>query len=100
MADFDIPNYGSATLPEQAAPDHTDYDIIAQGFGVAGVITGCVVTWTSARNFQITAGQVWIGNTVVTVSLQTFTVANGPTTANYRRIDLITIDLTGTVIQT
>ena len=80
----------------QAVPSETDWQILQGGFGGTGVLSGLTVTPQNppTMTVQVAAGEYLIGGTVYSFGGGSVTV--GVPNA-WDRVDLITIDTTGTL---
>lgn len=97
---FTIPDYANATFPEQAAPDSVDFDALTQGFGVAGVVSGCAVTPSSLMTLAVAAGSLWFAGGTAAVAYAGGTVTIGAADATNPRIDIVTISSAGSAVVT
>lgn len=94
---FNVPDIGDATYDSQASLDSGDLAILAAAAALTGVQSGCAVTAQATPNITVAvaAGVVRIGGRKVNVTGGNVTI----TTANATnaRVDLITVDTTGTL---
>lgn len=93
---FTIPNNPDAFNAHQAEVDKVDLDIIIQGIKGEGVVTGCAVTAQGSPDMTVAvaAGYVAIGGALAAVSSGNVTI--GAADATNPRIDLITVNNSGT----
>ena len=93
---FDVPDVGSAAFASQARWFSTDVDILVAGIGGDGVVSGCAVTAQGSPNntVAVAAGTVQVGTTLATVTGGNVTMTAAH--ATNPRIDLITVNDSGT----
>jgi len=93
---FTIPNEADAFNQNQAEVDKVDIDILVAGIGGDGVVSGCAVTAQGSPDMTVAvaAGVVKIGTTVVAVTSGNVTIGTADSTNP--RIDLITVNNSGT----
>jgi len=94
---FDIPNYGDAAHPFQAAPDSVDFDIVAAGAGMSGVIAGCDVTAQGSPDMtvHVAAGRIALVGVIAAVGATDPVI--GVAHASLPRIDLVVVSGVGVV---
>lgn len=94
---FTIPNYDSATYPDQAEPDSVDFKILGTGISGNGVISGCEVAakGTPDMNVTVSAGTIVVGGTVAAVSAGTLSVSSA--NATNARFDLVRVNSSGSL---
>lgn len=94
-----VPNSSEATYAAQAMPDARDWDTIVAALGGYGVVSGCAVSAHSPANMtvDVAAGTVKIAGTDYAVSEQLSNTI-GAASASNPRIDLITVNTSGTVV--
>ena len=85
----------------QAEPDSVDMDILLLGFQQTGVVSGCAVSESSpaAQTIDVAVGVVAIDNSQIAVSAQADVAVTAADGSN-PRIDLITVNSSGTVVVT
>jgi hypothetical protein len=97
-----LPNEASATYNDQAEPDTVDFEILLLGYQRTGVVSGCDISedpTTPDMTVDVASGVVRLLGNAITVSQSlnnTITTAHG----SYLRIDLITINSSGSVVVT
>lgn len=91
-----IPNEADAAFPDQAEPDAGDFDILANGGGSIGVVSGCAVTAqaTPDMTVAVASGRVVAGALPgVAVTAGNLTIAAAD--ATNPRFDLISVNSSG-----
>lgn len=97
---FRLPNDvfgGTIKQKTQATPFDTDFDILAAGYKLTGVASGCAVTAQVSPNMTVAVAS---GRVLVTGALATVAGGNVTITANSSgqpRLDLIVVSAAGTV---
>lgn len=94
---YTIPNEADAGYPDQAEPDSRDFsDIVAAGFNLTGVASGCAVTAQGSPDMTVAvaSGVVYVGGTKATVSSGNLTIDAAD--ATNARFDLICAASNGT----
>lgn len=93
---FTIPNEADAFNANQAEPDKVDIDILTAGYADSGVIVGCAVTAQVSPDMTVAvaAGAVTVGTAHAAVTAGNVTI--GTADATNPRIDLITVNSSGT----
>lgn len=93
---FTIPNTADAAFAVQAEPDSRDFDMVTAAFAQTGVVSGCAVTTTGTTNgsVSVAVGVVRIAGRRVAVATGTVAIAANAT--GNPRLDLITVDTSGT----
>lgn len=96
-----LPNEADAFNANQAEPDSVDFEILLLGYQRTGVISGCAVTESSpaAQTVDVALGVVSLVGSQITVSVQADVAVSAADGTN-PRIDLITVNLAGTVVVT
>ena len=94
-----VPNSSEATYPAQAMPDARDWDALVLGFAATGVVSGCAVSAQSpaAMFVDVASGSIKVAGVTQAVSAQLNNVI-GAANASNPRIDLITVNDSGTVV--
>jgi hypothetical protein len=95
---FTIPNHAAAFSAFQASPDSVDFDILTAAFQGEGVVAGCAVTSNSNMTVAIAAGIVAVNGVRASVTGANSTIGTADTTNP--RIDLITVNSSGTIATT
>lgn len=93
-----IPNSASATFPAQAEPDSGDISIIEMGHVGYGVLSGLACTPASSGvtlGVAVAVGVAYIGK--IQIPVVGATVTPGAASGSNPRIDLVTVDVTGTL---
>ena len=96
-----LPNEADAFNANQAEPDTVDFEILLLGHQRTGVISGCAVTESSpaAQTVDVAAGTALLAGVETTVSAQADQAVSAADGSN-PRIDLITVNSSGTVVVT
>ncbi len=96
-----LPNEADAFHDNQAEPDSVDFEIILAGIGRTGVLSGCAVTESSpaAQTVDVAVGEVVETGEQITVAVQADVAVSAADGSN-PRIDLITVNGSGTVVVT
>lgn len=96
-----LPNEADAFHDNQAEPDSVDFEILLLGYQRTGVLSGCLVAEdpvTPDLTVDVPVGTVLLDGSQIAVSEQ---LGNAVTTgAGSPRIDLVTINSSGTVVIT
>lgn len=95
---FRIPNVADAAFQPQAEPDQGDFQILADAFAGTHVVSGCLVDEAASPDMtvDVASGRVLVDNDPVDVTggNTAITAADG----SNPRIDLVTINSSGTII--
>ena len=96
-----LPNEADAFNANQAEPDSVDFEILLLGHQRTGVISGCAVTESSpaAQTVDVALGEVVETGEQISVSVQADVAVSAADGTN-PRIDLISINSSGTVVVT
>jgi hypothetical protein len=93
---FSIPNEADAFNANQAEPDKVDIDILVAGYAGSGVVSGCAVTAQGSPDMTVAVavGVVRVAGANAAVTAGNVTI--GTADATNPRIDLITVNNSGT----
>lgn len=93
---YTIPNEGDAGNSAQAAPDKVDFDAIASGSAMTGVVSGCAVTaqGTPDMTVAVASGTVAVLGTTASVTSGNVTITAAH--ATLPRFDLVVSNSSGT----
>ncbi len=96
-----LPNEADAFHANQAEPDSVDFEILLLGYQRTGVLSGCAVTESSpaAQTVDVALGTVALAGAQITVSVQADVAVSAADGSN-PRIDLISVNSSGTVVVT
>jgi uncharacterized Zn-binding protein involved in type VI secretion len=97
---FTIPNHTAAFHPFQASPDSVDFDILVAAYQGEGVVSGCAVTAQGSPNLTVAVASGVVAVNGVRASVTGTTVTITTAHGSNPRIDLITVNSSGTLAAT
>ena len=97
-----LPNEADATYEDQAEPDSVDFEILLAGHQLTGVVSGFIVqeSTTPAQTIDVGIGVGRLLGKTITVSSMQDNTAITAAHATLPRIDLISINSSGTAVVT
>lgn len=96
-----LPNEADAFNANQAEPDSVDFEILLLGYQGTGVESGCAVSESSpaAQTVDVASGVALLAGSRIVISAQADQAVSSANVTN-PRIDLITLNSSGTVVVT